>query len=185
MSTEKLTAVQGPVGFLDGVCFFALASAKGICALALAPLKQQVEFASCPLRFAFGLLPRENFTITPPHRITPAADVHLDILRSWMRSPSKRRPSLDLRGTPFQKQVWNMLLRVPVGQTLTYQELALSFGAPRAARAVARVCATNPLAIFIPCHRIVGKGGALRGYRWGIDIRRQLLNYEQKKIFEL
>ena len=74
---------------------------------------------------------------------------------------------LDLRGTPFQLQVWSALRRVPAGQTVTYGELARRLGRPGAARAVGAAVARNPVAGLVPCHRVVGAGGELGGYRWG------------------
>lgn len=85
---------------------------------------------------------------------------------------------LDLRGTLFQQRVWRALTEIPVGQTTTYAELARRIGAPAAVRAVARACAQNPLAVAIPCHRVVRKDGDLAGYRWGIDRKRTLLDRE-------
>jgi len=85
---------------------------------------------------------------------------------------------LDLRGTLFQQRVWQALSEIPVGQTTTYAELAGRIGAPAAVRAVARACAQNPLAVAIPCHRVVRKDGDLAGYRWGIERKRTLLARE-------
>ena len=85
---------------------------------------------------------------------------------------------LDLRGTLLQQRVWQALRAVPVGRTLSYGELARQVGAPAAVRAVASACAANPLALAVPCHRVVGADGALRGYRWGIDRKRALLARE-------
>lgn len=86
---------------------------------------------------------------------------------------------LDLRGSAFQVRVWNELARVPRGATRSYAEVAAALGMPAGARAVARACATNPLALLIPCHRIVGADGSLRGYRWGLDRKRRLLRLER------
>jgi AraC family transcriptional regulator, regulatory protein of adaptative response / methylated-DNA-[protein]-cysteine methyltransferase len=85
---------------------------------------------------------------------------------------------LDVRGTAFQQRVWQALRKVPLGSTISYAKLAMTIGAPRAVRAVARACATNPLAIAIPCHRVVRTDGGLSGYRWGIERKRQLLERE-------
>ena len=82
---------------------------------------------------------------------------------------------LDVRGTAFQQRVWQALRAIPAGQTLTYAEVASRIGAPAATRAVAGACAANPLAIAIPCHRVIRTDGALSGYRWGIDRKRALL----------
>ena len=86
---------------------------------------------------------------------------------------------LDLRGTAFQQRVWQALCRIPAGETRSYAELAAMIGAPRAVRAVARSCATNPVSLAVPCHRVVGKNGALTGYRWGVPRKRALLAAEK------
>ena len=85
---------------------------------------------------------------------------------------------LDIRGTAFQQRVWQALRRIPPGETLSYAELARRIGAPRAVRAVAGACAANPLAVAIPCHRVVRRDGDLAGYRWGIERKRALLERE-------
>lgn len=85
---------------------------------------------------------------------------------------------LDLRGTAFQLRVWEALRRIPLGETTTYGALASSMGAPRAIRAVARGCATNPVSLAVPCHRVLGADGSLTGYRWGIPRKRAMLARE-------
>jgi len=85
---------------------------------------------------------------------------------------------LDIRGTAFQQRVWQALQTIPAGSTLSYSQLAERIGAPKSARAVASACAANPLAIAIPCHRVVRSDGSLSGYRWGIERKRTLLNRE-------
>jgi len=96
----------------------------------------------------------------------PAADVHLD---------------LDVRGTAFQKRIWDALRRIPVGSRLTYGELAAAAGAPGAAQAAGAACAANRLAVAIPCHRAVGGDGELTGYRWGIERKAALLAEEERQ----
>jgi AraC family transcriptional regulator, regulatory protein of adaptative response / methylated-DNA-[protein]-cysteine methyltransferase len=91
--------------------------------------------------------------------------------------PGEQLP-LDLQGTTFQRRVWHELQSIAHGSTLTYSELAHRLGSPAAARAVAAACAANPLAVLVPCHRVVGKDGALRGYRWGLELKRALLQRE-------
>jgi AraC family transcriptional regulator, regulatory protein of adaptative response / methylated-DNA-[protein]-cysteine methyltransferase len=86
--------------------------------------------------------------------------------------------ALDLRGTPFQRRVWEALRRIPVGTTVTYSELAKSIGAPNAVRAVAGACAANPIALAVPCHRVVGSDGDLTGYYWGVERKRELIKKE-------
>ena len=87
---------------------------------------------------------------------------------------------LDIRGTAFQQRVWQALRDIPVGTTVSYTDIAQRIGSPKAARAVAGACATNILAVAIPCHRVVRNDGALSGYRWGIERKRALLNKESK-----
>lgn len=86
---------------------------------------------------------------------------------------------LDLRGTAFQRRVWRALRDIPVGRTLSYAELAARIDAPRATRAVASACARNPVALAIPCHRVVRSDGGLGGYRWGVERKRALLERER------
>jgi AraC family transcriptional regulator of adaptative response/methylated-DNA-[protein]-cysteine methyltransferase len=86
---------------------------------------------------------------------------------------------LDIRGTAFQMRVWNALTRLTRGETLAYAELAERIGAPGSARAVARACASNGIAVLVPCHRVVASDGALTGYKWGIQRKRRLLQQEQ------
>jgi AraC family transcriptional regulator of adaptative response/methylated-DNA-[protein]-cysteine methyltransferase len=93
---------------------------------------------------------------------------------------STEEPALDVEATAFQARVWQALRRIPRGGTVTYGELARAIGRPTSARAVARACATNPVAIVLPCHRVVGAGGALTGYRWGVERKRALQEQEAK-----
>ena len=85
---------------------------------------------------------------------------------------------VDVRGTAFQRRVWVALREIPVGETRSYREVAEVIGQPTAARAVATACASNPVALVVPCHRVVGSDGALRGYRWGVERKRELLERE-------
>lgn len=87
---------------------------------------------------------------------------------------------LDPRGTAFQQRVWQALREIPAGATTTYGDIARQIGSPRSARAVARACAANPLAVVIPCHRVVRGNGDLSGYRWGIERKRALLAREAR-----
>lgn len=85
---------------------------------------------------------------------------------------------LDVRGTAFQEQVWQALRAIPAGKTLTYGELAAAIGRPSAVRAVAAACGANRIAVAIPCHRVIGADGTLTGYRWGVDVKAELLRRE-------
>jgi AraC family transcriptional regulator of adaptative response/methylated-DNA-[protein]-cysteine methyltransferase len=86
---------------------------------------------------------------------------------------------IELIGTAFQQRVWQALMRIPSGQTLSYAQLAESIGRPNAARAVARACAQNRLAVIVPCHRIIRGDGSLGGYRWGLPIKEKILQRER------
>jgi AraC family transcriptional regulator of adaptative response/methylated-DNA-[protein]-cysteine methyltransferase len=85
---------------------------------------------------------------------------------------------LDIRGTAFQQRVWKALARIPAGKTASYAEIAKRIGAPKATRAVAQACGANPLAVAIPCHRVVRTDGDVAGYRWGVERKRALLDRE-------
>jgi AraC family transcriptional regulator, regulatory protein of adaptative response / methylated-DNA-[protein]-cysteine methyltransferase len=87
---------------------------------------------------------------------------------------------LDVRGTAFQQRVWRALRKIPSGRTVSYAELAKRIGAPKSVRAVAQACAANPLAVAIPCHRVVRSDGGLSGYRWGVERKQALLEREAK-----
>ena len=86
---------------------------------------------------------------------------------------------LDVRGTAFQQRVWQALREIPIGETASYADIAERIGQPRAVRAVAQACASNSLAVAIPCHRVVRTDGALSGYRWGVERKVQLLARER------
>ena len=124
------------------------------------------------------------------HQEFPSAAVSLDrdALQPWLelvvrhlagQIPSLELP-LDIRATAFQRQVWQELRRIPLGQTRTYKELAQAIGRPTAARAVGQACARNPVSLAVPCHRAVREDGALGGYRWGLDRKRKLLAKERR-----
>jgi AraC family transcriptional regulator, regulatory protein of adaptative response / methylated-DNA-[protein]-cysteine methyltransferase len=119
----------------------------------------------------------------------PAAHIARDSgrLSSWVRSilahlegsePHLDLP-LDIRATAFQQKVWSALRKIPYGSTRSYQDVARAIGSPRATRAVARACATNPVALVIPCHRVVREDGQAGGYRWGVERKAALLKREQ------
>ena len=127
------------------------------------------------------------------HGEFPAAEIGADVsgladnleaVLSILSGASGTAASLpfDLRATAFQWKVWDCLRRIPRGATMTYAEIAAAIGSPKSARAVGRACATNPVAVAIPCHRAVGSDGKLRGYRWGLDRKRKLLDGETESI---
>jgi AraC family transcriptional regulator of adaptative response/methylated-DNA-[protein]-cysteine methyltransferase len=88
---------------------------------------------------------------------------------------------VDIRGTAFQWRVWRALTRIPAGETRAYSDVAASIGRPEAVRAVARACATNPISLVVPCHRVVGRDGAVTGYRWGTEVKTALLAKEARR----
>ena len=100
------------------------------------------------------------------HRLPGGWQPHLDL-------------PLDLRATAFQLRVWQQLQAIPVGETRSYSEIAEAIGQPSASRAVANACAANPVALVIPCHRIIRVDKRLGGYRWGIERKRALLDRER------
>jgi O-6-methylguanine DNA methyltransferase len=89
---------------------------------------------------------------------------------------------LDLVGTPFQRHVWELLLAIPYGETVTYRDLACVLGQPGGAQAVGGAVARNPASIIVPCHRVLGSDGNLTGYAWGINVKRWLLDHERRIV---
>jgi AraC family transcriptional regulator of adaptative response/methylated-DNA-[protein]-cysteine methyltransferase len=168
------TAAQSPFGWL-----VVGATKRGLCWLALAGSTDEAENSL-----------REEF---------PAATLHCDpslstlvdaavqqvigsatatATRNEAQAETAVEVPLDLRGTAFQLRVWQAIRAIPRGETKSYSQLARELGDPKATRAVARACATNRVALVVPCHRVVGVSGALTGYRWGVDRKRQLLAAE-------
>ena len=99
----------------------------------------------------------------------------LDHLRG--HEPNLDLPT-DVQATAFQRRVWEELRKIPYGATRTYSQVARAIGKPKAIRAVARACATNPVSVVVPCHRVVRQDGNLAGYRWGLDRKLKLLEQE-------
>jgi AraC family transcriptional regulator of adaptative response/methylated-DNA-[protein]-cysteine methyltransferase len=120
----------------------------------------------------------------------PAAEIQRDDIRlqRWVEEIvnhlSNHHPHLDLpldvQATAFQRRVWQELQAIPYGSTRSYREVAEALGRPSASRAVARACATNPVSIIVPCHRVVRGDGSLGGYRWGLNRKRALLEQESR-----
>ena len=146
------------------------ATAAGICFIGFAEPPEALEG---DLRARF-----------PKARIVPAGEEMEAVLRQvagFIAEPvAALALPLDLRGTAFQRQVWEALQRIPLGETRSYAGLAAEIGNPAAVRAVARACARNPVALAVPCHRVVGSGGDLTGYRWGVPRKAALLAAEAK-----
>jgi methylated-DNA-[protein]-cysteine S-methyltransferase len=135
---------------------------------------EATEAGVCAVRFVGGERAR------PP--ISALAQGHVEAaLRALQDYFSGRRPelpALDLRGSPFQRQVWRELLGIPYGEVRTYGEIARDLGRPGAARAVGAANGRNPVAILVPCHRVVQGGGRLGGYGGGVEVKRWLLAHE-------
>jgi AraC family transcriptional regulator of adaptative response/methylated-DNA-[protein]-cysteine methyltransferase len=119
----------------------------------------------------------------PCAEIAPATDSFHRWVREIVGRIEGKQPRLelplDLQATAFQRRVWQELQRIPRGRTHTYSQVARSLGQPKAARAVARACATNPVSIVVPCHRVIREDGTLAGYRWGLSRKQQLLAKER------
>lgn len=99
---------------------------------------------------------------------------------AFLKAPNDRFPlPLDIAGTAFQEQVWQALRSIPAGETASYAEVAEAMGKPKAVRAVAQACGANPVAVAIPCHRVLRSDGALGGYRWGVERKKKLLGRER------
>ena len=146
------------------------ATERGICMTALGDNRAGLE---ADLRRRF------------PAATLAAADAALSgwaerVVRFITRPGEQLDLPLDIRGTAFQAQVWRALQKIPPGETATYTGIAQALGRPRAVRAVAQACATNKLAVLVPCHRVVRGDGDLAGYRWGIERKRALLARERE-----
>jgi AraC family transcriptional regulator of adaptative response/methylated-DNA-[protein]-cysteine methyltransferase len=119
----------------------------------------------------------------PQAEIASAPDVYQRWVREIVQRTEGKQPQvdlpLDLQATAFQRRVWQELQRIPRGATRTYAQVARALGNPKAIRAVARACATNPVSIVVPCHRVIRTDGNLAGYRWGLSRKEQLLERER------
>jgi AraC family transcriptional regulator of adaptative response/methylated-DNA-[protein]-cysteine methyltransferase len=145
------------------------ATDRGICA---------IEFGADPEALYAQL--RRQF---PKAEILAAGENFASTVGAVMRKLENPAESqalpLDIQGTAFQQRVWNALRDIGPGKTASYAEVARRIGHPKAARAVAAACRANPVAVVVPCHRVVGAEGDLRGYRWGVERKRELLRREQ------
>jgi AraC family transcriptional regulator of adaptative response/methylated-DNA-[protein]-cysteine methyltransferase len=166
--TVRWAAARTPFGMM-----IVGATDRGICWLALADDEPGAE-QSLREEFPAASLQRD------PH-VAQLVELALQSVRDGSDLSEARNSSyaLDLRGTVFQLRVWQALRAIPRGETRTYSQLAREMGDPNATRAVARACATNRVAVLVPCHRVVGADGSLTGYRWGVDRKRQLLESER------
>ena len=110
---------------------------------------------------------------------TTQDDMMADTVKRVIFDGYKHAIKIDLHGTDFQLKVWKELMNVQKGETISYQELAERIGEPKAVRAVASAVAQNPIAMLVPCHRIIHKDGTLGEYHWGRDLKKQLLDWEK------
>jgi O-6-methylguanine DNA methyltransferase len=106
---------------------------------------------------------------------------HIAAAIDYIHGRAKKRPKLKFSGTPFQISVWHELMLIPVGETLSYSELATRIGKPTAARAVASAVAKNRFALVVPCHRVIQKDGRLGEYRWGAERKKRILQAELRQ----
>jgi AraC family transcriptional regulator, regulatory protein of adaptative response / methylated-DNA-[protein]-cysteine methyltransferase len=143
------------------------ATERGICA---------VRFGDSPAMLEHEL--RAEYPKAEIARSDRKLKDHVKALREIIRGNSTAALPLDIQATAFQRRVWEELKAIPRGATKSYSKIAADIGHPKAARAVARACATNPVAIAIPCHRVVREDGAMGGYRWGVDRKKKLLALE-------
>jgi len=122
----------------------------------------------------------------PAARLVKSADVQLkrwlNETVAWVRDGIKPRIPLDLHGTDFQLRVWRALQTIPRGVTKSYSDIARQIGSPRAVRAVANACGSNRIALLVPCHRVVRRGGGLGGYRGGVEHKRAMLAAERRQV---
>lgn len=172
MQTEVMAGPEADIRFTVAQSSLGLVlvarSGAGLCAVLLGDDAAQLE--------------RDLRTRFPGASLAEARDALGDLAESIVRhveSPGTVLDTpLDVRGTDFQRTVWDALRDIPAGSTTSYSEVAARIGNPKAVRAVARACAANTLAVLIPCHRVVTTEGKVTGYRWGIDRKRALLQRE-------
>ena len=143
---------------------------RGVCAIRLGDSDEELE-SSLRREFSAAEILRDDAAL---HAWAEELLQHLE-----GRQPQLNLP-LDIRATAFQMRVWRELQAIPYGSTHSYSEIAAAIGQPSATRAVARACATNPVAVVIPCHRVVREDRSLGGYRWGIERKRRLLEQESQ-----
>jgi AraC family transcriptional regulator of adaptative response/methylated-DNA-[protein]-cysteine methyltransferase len=146
------------------------ATGRGLCAVKLGDDDRALEAG---LRREY---PRASFDRTDAGLAREVAAL-LALIDGQERGPAPSLP-VDVQATAFQRRVWQALREIPSGSTRSYGEVATAIGRPSAARAVARACASNPVAVLVPCHRVIRDNGALGGYRWGIERKQRLLDAE-------
>ncbi|WP_349630050.1 MULTISPECIES: methylated-DNA--[protein]-cysteine S-methyltransferase [Bradyrhizobium] len=174
----RITSTAGPretLNFATGATslgtFLVARSNNGICAILFGGSRGELM---CDLHERF---PGAELVANEDDLQTLVADV-----AEFIEAPTTGlRLPLDIRGTSFQKKVWQALRDIPVGTTASYADIARRIGTPKAVRAVAQACAANTIAVAIPCHRVIKNDGALSGYRWGVDRKQALLDKEARQ----
>ncbi|MBK5395634.1 methylated-DNA--[protein]-cysteine S-methyltransferase [Pseudomonas sp. TH39(2020)] len=168
MPTSSIRFISSPSSL--GVLLLAF-SAEGLCALLIGDDLATLE-RDLSRRFPGQQAPQRDEGFMPALEQTLR---HLEDPRSTLDLP------LDLTGSVFQRRVWNALRQIPLGETASYLDIARQLGQPTAFRAVANACGANPLAVIVPCHRVLRQDGSLGGYRWGLERKRQLLDREAQR----
>lgn len=166
----RYTTTTTPLGRL-----LVATTAKGICSVTLG-----ADDAALEARLG------DEFPYASRERVDEGREEWLDAVIArvahelgWSDADAPALPPLDIAATAFQWRVWDALTRIPRGETLSYGELAAALGVPNAARAIGRACGSNRLALLVPCHRIIREDGSLGGWRWGLEIKQQLLATER------
>jgi O-6-methylguanine DNA methyltransferase len=143
-------------------------SSKGICAVLIGKNTDELE-ADIAERFPKSTIIADEVAVR---------DDLAKIVRFMEKPAEGLHLTLDMRGTPFQRRVWEKLRAIPVGRTVTYMQLAKWVSPLASPRAVAGACAANPIALAVPCHRVIRANGELADYRWGIDRKREMIQKE-------
>lgn len=127
------------------------------------------------IQLADGLGPGLDRSVPGSGEVDPARELAREVARRIEAGQDFEGIPVEVSGTPFQEAVWRELSRIPRGGVLTYSEVALRIDRPRAVRAVGSACGANPVALMIPCHRVVASDGSLGGYRWGVGLKAKIL----------
>jgi AraC family transcriptional regulator of adaptative response/methylated-DNA-[protein]-cysteine methyltransferase len=160
----RFTCADSPLGRM-----LIAATDKGICAIQFANSDEELE-QGLRHEFPFAIRKRDDGALR---------EWKENLLRQMRGQRLNTSLPLDIQATAFQRRVWSYLQKIPFGETRSYAAVAKGIGRPTATRAVARACATNPVAVAIPCHRVVSKSGETSGYRWGVERKKTLLQLEQ------
>jgi len=160
----RYTIADSPLGWL-----LVGATERGVCSISFGDLEEELV-EDLRARFPKAELKQMD------RELSYAVEAIVGGLREH---PAAIELPMDVRGTAFQQRVWRELQAIPRGETRTYSDVAAAIGSPKSVRAVAGACAANPVAVVVPCHRVVGKDGSLTGYRWGVERKRTLLENER------